>query len=91
VGLLLEHESGLASEASLAAHSNVEPFRAGDEVYTAQGVIELDAATAVSPATLVTVVDELLATIAGDRPNDLDVHRGLHLQQILADAFSQLR
>jgi predicted dehydrogenase len=91
VGLLLEHESGLASEASLAAHSKVEPFRAGIEIYSAEGVHELDAATAVSPATLVTVVDELIATVSGGAPNELDVHHGLRLQRVLEDAFSQLR
>jgi predicted dehydrogenase len=90
VGLLLEHESGVASEASLAAHSKVEPFRAGVEIYSAEGVHELDAATAVSPATLVTVVDELIATVAGAAPNALDVRHGLRLQRVLADAFSQL-
>jgi predicted dehydrogenase len=91
VGLLLEHQSGVASEASLAAHSNVDPFRAGVEIYSAEGVNELDAATAVSPATLVTVVDELIETVGGGSPNGLDVHRGLHLQRVLEDAFSQLR
>jgi predicted dehydrogenase len=91
VGVLLEHDTGLHSEASLAAHSNVQPSRAGVEVYTEAGILELDAATAVSAGTIDTIVGDFVETVAGRKANGLDVHRGLHLQRLLDDAFSQLR
>jgi len=90
VGLLLDHESGLTSEVSLAARSNVDPARAGAEVYTEEGVIEVDAAAAVGPDDMVaTLVGELVDTARGV-PHPLDVHRGLHLQRVLNDAARDL-
>jgi len=89
VGLLLEHESGLVSEASLTARSGVAPSRAGVEVHTEAGVIEVDAAAAAGPDAFVTVVDELVATAAGT-PHPLDATRGLHLQRLLAAAAADL-
>ena len=69
----------------------MQPSRAGVEVYTNAGILELDAASAVSAGTLGTVVDEFVDIVRGERPDGLDVHRGLHLQRLLASAFSQLR
>ena len=42
VGLLLDHEGGATSEASLTAYSPIEPARAGVEIHTADGVLEVD-------------------------------------------------
>jgi predicted dehydrogenase len=92
VGLLLEHESGVASEVSLSGHVNVEPFRAGVDVYTAEGAIDFDAVAGVTPDTMVTIAGELadLATGVTDA-HPLDVHRGLHLQQLLQGALADIR
>lgn len=85
LGLLLEHESGVTSEVSLTAYAGVDPHRAGVEVYTRQGVIEVDAAEAVGPDALTRMLDEFVATVAGaEQP--LDVHHGLRLQRVLAAA-----
>ncbi|HMG42700.1 MAG TPA: Gfo/Idh/MocA family oxidoreductase [Acidimicrobiales bacterium] len=89
VGLLLEHESGAVSEASLTAHTPIVPHRSGVEVYTEAGAVEIDTAAAVGPGTMTTVVDELLLTASGT-PHPLDVHRGLHLQQVIHDALRDL-
>ena len=89
VGLLLEHESGAVSEASLTAHTPIVPHRSGVEVYTEAGAVEVDTAAAVGPEAVTTVVDELLLTAAGT-PHPLDVHRGLHLQQVIHDALRDL-
>ena len=89
VGLLLEHEGGLSSEVSLSMRTSVEPMRAGAEVYTETGAFEVDAAASVGPDAIATVVDELIATAAGT-PHPLDVHRGLHLQQVLDAARRDL-
>jgi len=89
LGLLLEHESGVVSEASLSMSSAVHPARAGVEVYTASGVLEVDAAEVAGPGTFVTVVDELIETARG-APHPLDVQRGLHLQRLLDRAGRDL-
>jgi len=89
VGLLLEHESGLVSEASISNRSNVEPSRSGLEIYTADAVLDLDAGAIVSGTTLKTIVGDFIDTARGT-PHALDVHHGLHLQGILAAALADL-
>lgn len=89
VGLLLEHESGAVSEASLTAHAAVLPHRAGVEVYGEAGVVEVDTGAGVGPEAFVTVVDELVRTAAGT-PHPLDVHRGVHLQEVVEAARRDL-
>lgn len=89
VGLLLEHETGAVSEASLTARSAVLPPRARVEVYTGAGAVDIDIGDGVGPGTFVTVVDELVRTAAGT-PHPLDVHHGVHLQQVLDAALRDL-
>jgi len=89
VGLLLEHESGAVSEASISNRSNVEPARSGIEVFTEESVLEVDATTIFNGRTLKTIVGDFVATARGT-PHPLDVHHGLRLQQILADALADL-
>jgi predicted dehydrogenase len=89
VGLLLEHESGLVSEASITNRSNVEPARSGVEVYTADAVLEVDAGAIFNGRTLKTIVGDFVATARGTA-HPLDVHHGLRLQAILADAGADL-
>lgn len=89
LGLLLGHESGVASEVSLTAYAGVDPHRAGVEVYTGRGVIEVDAAEAVGPDALTRMLDEFVATVAGaEQP--LDVHHGLRLQRVLSAAVEAI-
>jgi len=90
LGLLLDHESGAASEASLSMRSPVDPPRATLEIHTTTGVVDLDAAGVAGPTTFTTVVDELIETARGV-PHPLDVRRGLHLQQLLDAAQRDLR
>jgi predicted dehydrogenase len=85
VGLLLEHEGGAVSEASLTGTSPVEPVRAGVEVHTTEGVLEV-ATVGVSASASTTIVDEFVATVRTGTPHPLDVGRGLHLQRLLAAA-----
>ena len=89
VGLLLDHEGGATSEASLTGHSPLGEPRAGVEVHTGDGVLEVET-SGFDPAVLTTVVDEFVATAAG-RPHPLDLSRGMHLQRLLARAAADLR
>jgi len=90
VGLLLDHEGGATSEASLTAYSPSEPARAGVEIHTADGVLEVDTVD-VSASATTTLVDEFVASVRAGRPHPLDIHRGLHLQRLLATAADDLR
>ena len=89
VGMLLDHEGGRVSEATMCAVAGVEPQRAGVEVYGPDGVLEIDCASAVGVEAFVTLRREFAATVRGE-PHPLDVGRGLHLQRIIAAAESQL-
>ena len=88
VGLLLDHDGGAVSEASLTGHSPFDESRAGIEVHTSDGVLEVDTA-GFDPGILTTVVDEFLTTATGS-PHPLDVGRGLHLQRLLSLAADDL-
>ena len=90
VGLLLEHSSGAVSEASLTGCSGVPSPRAGIEVHTREGVLEVDT-TSLSASVTTTVVDEFTDVVRSGRSHVLDVHRGLHLQHLLTSAASDLR
>jgi predicted dehydrogenase len=90
VGLLLEHEGGTTSEASLTAYSRLDPARAGVEIYTADGVVEVGT-VGVSASAASTLVEEFVTTARSGTPHALDVHHGLHLQQLLAEATEDLR
>lgn len=90
VGLLLEHEGGAVSEASLCATSALQPHRSGVELYGPAGVLEIDCASAVGPAAFATLAEELATVVRTGTPHALDVRHGLRLQQILADAEMQL-
>ncbi len=88
VGLLLDHESGAVSEASLSGHCG-GPARAGVEVRTADAVLEVDTVGVSADATA-TLVDEFLDCLRSGTPHPLDVHRGLHLQRLLDAAARDL-
>ena len=89
VGLLLDHEGGAASEVSLCGTTRAEPARAGVEIHTTAGILEVDT-TGVSATVTTTLVDEFVATVRTGVPHPLDVHRGLHLQRLLVEASRQL-
>ncbi len=88
VGLLLEHESGVVSEASLSAAVG-GALDAGAQVQTSEGRLEVDAAAAITPAAFATVGAELVGTASGRR-HPLDVHHALRLQRVLAAADDDL-
>lgn len=90
IGLLLDHEGGAASEASLCATAAVEPHVAEVKLYGRGGAITVDCATAVTPDAFVTLASEFVETVRAGGGHPLDVQRGLHLQRIITDAESQL-
>lgn len=89
VGLLLEHESGVVSEASLSISSNVDPPRASVEIFDEAGVCEVDMSGPPSPETLANLVNEFIDTAHGT-PHQIDIHHGLYLQRLLNQASDEL-
>jgi len=90
IGLLLEHEDGRVSEASLCATARIEPPVAGAAVYGPDGALSVDCATIVGPESLGVLRREFAEAVAGGTGHPLDVQRGLHLQQVIAAAQAHL-
>lgn len=89
VGLLLDHEGGEVSEASLCGVSALESQEAGVELYGRDGMLEIDCASAVGAEAFATLRREFAAVARGGS-HPLDVHRGLHLQRIISSAEAAL-
>jgi predicted dehydrogenase len=91
VGLLLDHDGGRSSEASLCATAAVDPSVAGVELFGPAGSRRIDCATAVGPEAFSALRREFAATVrSGGADHPLDVHGGLHLQTIIDAAERQL-
>jgi predicted dehydrogenase len=90
VGLLLEHESGRVSEASLCATADIEPQVASTAVYGPTGGLSVDCAAAVGPVAFAVMRREFAEAVAGGTGHQLDVQRGLHLQHVIAAAEADL-
>lgn len=90
VGLLLEHEGGAVSDASLCCTAAVEPSRTSVEVYGPNGVHELDARAATGPDAFATLRSEFVDTVRARGGHPLDAGRGLHLQRVIARAEATL-
>ena len=89
VGLLLEHETGAVSEASLsmAGRGDVPPARI--EVFGDHGNETLDWSLLGDDA-FTRMIAEFAHTVRTGTPHPLDAAHGLHIQQILAQAETQL-
>lgn len=90
VGLLLDHAGGVVSEASLTGWSGISGMRSGIELHGPDGAFELDGATAVTAEAFGTMAAELAVMVRSGVPHALDVHRGLHLQRLLAAALADM-
>lgn len=90
VGLLLEHEGGAVSEVSLCATTAIQPQLVDVELYGEPGVLTLDCVAAVGPAAFATLRRELAEMVRTGRPHPLDVHHGVHLQELLDAAATDL-
>jgi predicted dehydrogenase len=89
VGLMLEHEGGAVSEASvsMAGAGDLPPARI--EVYGRHGHALLDWST-VGDDAFATMVAEFASTVRSGGGHPLDAQHGLRIQEILASADAQL-
>lgn len=89
VGLLLGHEGGAVSEVSLSAHSRVEPAQLTAEVFGRGGAAAVDAIAAIGDGwaeAMASVRATFVHQARHGGAHELDVHRGLHLQRVIARA-----
>ncbi|MGI8330286.1 Gfo/Idh/MocA family protein [Actinomadura scrupuli] len=89
VGLMLEHQGGRFSEASLSAAVQVEP-RATIEVFGPGGAAEIDCAQAVGPDAFENMFQEFADAVAQGTPPELNAEHGLHLQRLVTEARTDL-
>jgi len=91
IGIQAEHASGVVSDISLTASTRLDPARAGAEVYSSDGVIEVDTGNVFDQDVMARAVTEFVEAVRGRSPHRLDAHRGLHLQRLIDQAERQLR
>jgi predicted dehydrogenase len=90
VGLLLEHEGGRFSEASMSGTASPGTSHAEVEVFGPGGSAAVDCAAAVGPDTFQTMIQEFATAVDSGKPPELDAQHGLHLQRLLDAADTEL-
>ncbi|WP_261986913.1 hypothetical protein [Actinomadura sp. HBU206391] len=89
-GLMLEHEGGRFSEASMCGSAAVDQPVARVEIFGSGGAAEVDCTAAVGPETYTTMFREFADAVHRETPHEPDVHRGLRLQQLIEAADTDL-
>jgi predicted dehydrogenase len=90
VGLMLEHSKGRFSEASLTATVSPDSERAEIEIFGSGGAASVDCQTAAGEESFATMYREFTAAVERIGPAELDVQRGLHVQQVIEAAEADL-
>jgi len=90
IGLLLEHSGGRFSEASLLATDAAGSERADVEVFGGGGAADVDCRGAAGQEASGTMFREFAQAVERGVPHELDVPRGLHLQQVIEKAEADL-
>jgi predicted dehydrogenase len=91
LGLKLEHTQGRFSDASLTATATLDSQSADIEIFGSGGVAEVDAEAALAPEVFGTMYREFAQAVSRGEPHELDVQRGLRLQQVIEAADADLR
>ena len=92
VSIAAQHEGGAVSDVALCCRAGIEPSRTEVEVFGPSGALSIDAREGVGPESFLEVARRFAAAAAGDpsAAAGLDVHRGLHLQRLVAEVEAQL-
>ncbi|MGW3361550.1 Gfo/Idh/MocA family protein [Streptosporangium canum] len=89
-GLMLEHQIGRYSEASMYALPEGATRRAEVEIFGPGGAAAIDCVAAVGPDAIDTMYREFAAAVEQGAPPELDVRHGLRLQQVIEAAETDL-
>jgi predicted dehydrogenase len=90
VGLLLEQLTGHSSEASMYALAPPGTHRAEVEVFGPEGFAQIDCSDVVGPLTYERMYTEFAEAVHNGTPHQIDVRRGLHIQQVIEAAETDL-
>ena len=90
IGMLLDHQIGRFSEASLYWTAADEPNRAEVEVFGPAGSAAVDCTAVVGPETFQRMVGEFAQAVDRGTSPDLDVQHGPHLQELIEAAETYL-
>jgi predicted dehydrogenase len=90
LGLMLEHPEGRFSEASLSATVAPDSQRADIEIFGSGGAAAIDCQEAAGQESFETMYREFAAAVERGEPHELDVLRGLHVQQVIEAAEADL-
>jgi predicted dehydrogenase len=86
IGLMLDHQVGRFSEASLSATSAPDIFRADVEIFGPGGAATVDCTGTSGPDVYQTMYREFAAAVQRNSAPPLDVRYGLHLQRVIEAA-----
>jgi predicted dehydrogenase len=86
VGLMLDHQVGRFSEASMSATAAPEIVRADVEIFGPGGAAALDCTRASGPDAYRTMYREFAEAIRNGGAPELDTRHGLHLQRVIESA-----
>ena len=92
VSVAFEHEGGAVSDVALCCRAGIGAGRTEVELYGPAGTLTVDAREGVGPESFLEVARRFAAAAGGDPSASagLDVHRGLHLQRLVAEVEAQL-
>jgi predicted dehydrogenase len=90
LGLMLEHSEGRFSEASLTATATADSQRAEIEIFGSGGAAEIDCQDAAGPESFGTMYREFAEAVGRGESHELDVQRGLQVQQVIEAAETDL-
>jgi predicted dehydrogenase len=86
LGLMLDHQVGRFSEASMSATAAPDVFRADIEIFGPGGAAALDRIQASTPDAYRTMYAEFAEAVQRDSAPPLDARHGLHLQHVIESA-----
>jgi predicted dehydrogenase len=86
LGLMLDHQIGRYSEASMSATASPDVFRAEVEIFGRGGEAMLDCTRLIDSDTYQTMFGEFAHAVQQNRPSALDAEHGLHLQRVIESA-----
>lgn len=90
LSMILEHENGATSTVNLCAEAGTTVNVSAVEVYGTDGSLSFDASKAADGASMMNVPTALVAAARKQKTDAPDVHRGVHLQTIIAKAQALL-
>ena len=85
IAVTTQHEDGATGHLAISGTTPGAHGRLEAEAVTAAGSVVLPDPTPYEPGPLLhTIAAEFACTVRGERPQPLDVHRGVHLQRLIA-------